>query len=39
MSTKSVNQFSNLASLALAVLPLLLIVAAVNFGVAGVAGL
>lgn len=39
MSTKSVNHFSNLASLGLAVLPLLLIIAAVNFGVVGVAGL
>jgi len=39
MSTKSVHQFSNLASLALAVLPLVIILAAVNFGVVGVAGL
>jgi len=39
MSTKSVNQFSNLASLALAVLPLVVILAAVNFGAASVVGL
>lgn len=35
----SVNQISNLASLALAVLPLLIIVAAFNFGAVSVAGL
>lgn len=39
MSTKSVNQYSNLASLALAVLPLLLILAAVTSGAVNVAGL
>lgn len=39
MSTKSVHQFSNLASLALAVLPLVIILAAVTTGVASVAGL
>lgn len=39
MSTKSVHHFSNLASLALAVLPLVIILAAVNFGAVGVAGL
>lgn len=35
MSTKSVHQFSNLASLALAVLPLIIILGAVTSGVAG----
>ena len=39
MSTKSVNHFSNLASLALAVLPVVVILAAVNFGVVGAVGL
>lgn len=39
MTTKSVNHFSNLASLALAILPVLLVIAAVNFGVVSVAGL
>jgi hypothetical protein len=39
MSTKSVSQFSSLASLALAVLPLVVILAAVNFGAGGVVGL
>jgi len=39
MSTKSVNHFSNLASLALAVLPLALIIAAVTSGAVSVAGL
>jgi hypothetical protein len=39
MSTKSVNHFSNLASLALAILPVVVIIAAVNVGVVSVAGL
>ena len=39
MSTKSVNQFSNLASLALAVLPLLIIIAAVTSGAVSAVGL
>jgi hypothetical protein len=39
MSTKSVHQFSNLASLALAVLPLVIILGALTSGAANVAGL
>ena len=39
MSTKSVHQFSNIASLALAVLPLIIILGAVTSGVVSVAGL
>ena len=39
MSTKSVNHFSNLASLALAVLPLVIILAAATSGVVSVAAL
>ncbi len=39
MSTKSVSQFSSLASLALAVLPLALILAAVTSGAVSVVGL
>lgn len=39
MSTKSVHQFSNLASLALAVLPLVIILAAATSGVVSVAAL
>lgn len=37
--TRTTSNLSNLAGLALAVLPLALIVAAVNLGAAGVAGL
>lgn len=39
MLTKSVSQFSNLASLALAILPLALILAAVTSGAVRVVGL
>ena len=39
MSTKSVHQFSNIASLALAVLPLIIILGAVTSGAVSVAGL
>jgi hypothetical protein len=39
MSTKSIHQFSNVASLALAVLPLFIIIAAVTSGAVSVAGL
>ena len=39
MSTKSIHQFSNLASLALAVLPLIIILGAVTSGAVNVAGL
>ena len=39
MSTKSVSQFSSLASLALAILPLALILAAVTSGAVSVVGL
>lgn len=39
MSTKSVSQFSSFASLALAVLPLALILAAVTSGAVSVVGL
>jgi hypothetical protein len=39
MSTKSVHKFSMLASLALAILPLIIILAAATSGVANVASL
>ena len=39
MSTKSISQFSNFASLALAILPLALILAAVTSGAMSVVGL
>lgn len=39
MSTKTVSNFSNLASLALAALPLALIIAAVTSGAVSVVGL
>jgi len=37
--SKITHNFSNLAGLALAILPLVVIIAAVNVGAAGVAGL
>ena len=37
--SKVTHNFSNLAGLALAVLPLVVIIAAMNFGATGVAGL
>lgn len=39
MSTKSISQFSNVASLALAILPLVIFLAAVTSGAVSVVGL